>query len=146
MLLHYKALMTQHARDKHTATTPLPWGELFQDASVLLVTVVSLLVALALLGVPLLANGIGLTGQGSWHTVFLALVVLVSSSYLFIQIVTDLFDANGNARILVSDKKQRWKPLTVFAGALLLCVFVIFLRLRGGGGGASYFGESMPPP
>ena len=116
------------------------WSAVFLDSSVMFVTVISLLLSLAIMGVPLLASGFGITAGGSWHSVSVALVILIAAGYLFIQIISDLFD--GQRRILKSapGTHNRWKPVALTLAILVLCAVLIYMKMRAGGGGGSYGG------
>jgi hypothetical protein len=111
------------------------WSAVFLDSSVMFVTIVSLLLSLAIMGVPLLSSGFGITAGGSWHSVSVALVILIAAGYLFIQIISDVFD--GQRRVLksVSGTQSRWKPTLLTLAVLLLCAVLIYMKMRSGGGG-----------
>lgn len=87
------------------------------------------------MGVPLLSSGFGITAGGSWHSVGVALVILVAAGYLFIQIISDLFD--GQRRILKSSSgtHDRWKTVALTLAILVLCALLVYMKMRAGGGG-----------
>jgi len=107
------------------------------------VTVTALLLSLALMGVPLLSAGFGISAGGTWHSVTVALIILVASGYIFIQIISDLFD--GNRRVLKSPSgtMNRWKPITLTLIMLMLCAVLVYFKMRSGGGGYGYGGDSV---
>lgn len=115
-------------------TTSMDWASVLRDSSIMFETVVALCLALALLGVPALSNGFGITASGTWHSVMVALVILAASGYIFIQIVSDLFDKGS--RILTPERpdRKRWKTLFVLFFFLFVCGLLMYFKLRGGGG------------
>jgi uncharacterized membrane protein len=103
--------------------TSTDWAALLRDASLMFETIVALALALALFGVPLLSSGLGITAAGSWQSVSVAFVILAASGYVFIQIVSDLFD-KGNRVLSPRLTGERWK-----APLLLFLVVVLFIVL-----------------
>jgi hypothetical protein len=114
------------------------WSSVFIDSSIMLVTITTLLLSLALMGVPLLASSFGISATGTWHSVTVALIMLVVAGYLFIQIISDLYD--GNRRVLKSSSgsMNRWKPLALTLFLIMLCAVLFYLKMRSGGGGYGY--------
>jgi len=128
------------------AALPTNWSAVFIDSSLIFVTIISLFLSLAMMGVPLLASGFGISAGGSWHSVTVALVILIAAGYLFIQIISDIFD-NGR-RVLKSSPgtNNRWKPLVLALAMLVLCAVLVYMKMRAGGGGgfngSGGFGDS----
>jgi hypothetical protein len=113
---------------------PAGWtADVFKDASVIFVTLTSLFLSFATLGVPLIASAMGVNAPGSWHSVVAALIVLAAAGYLFIEITSDVFDKKS--RILQTPAGKRWRPLSLSAVAFVLCGVLLYLKQRNGGGG-----------
>ena len=98
-----------------------------RDAALMFITAMALLLALGLLGVPLLAAGFGLNEQGTWQSVTVALVLLATSGYIFVSLTTDLFSSSKYAsdELLLTDYKQRYKPVLI---AVVLLAVVLGLQ------------------
>ena len=109
------------------------WLVVFQDSALVFVTITSVLLSLAMMGVPLLAAGFGITAAGSWQSVTVAMIILIASGYLFIQIVSDIFDKGR--RSLKSLPGKRWKPLSLTLIVLVVCAILVYMKMRSGGGG-----------
>jgi hypothetical protein len=118
-----------------TKTSTTDWAAVLRDSSLMFETLVALFLSLALLGVPLLSSGFGITAAGSWQSVTVALVVLASSGYVFIQIVSDLFDKGSRMLMPPSVDRKRWKPLLVLVIFLILCGALMYSKMRGGDAG-----------
>ena len=117
------------------------YSTVLADSSLIFLSVTSILFSLGMMGVPLLANGFGLSGAGSWHTIAVALIVMAAAGYLFIRILTDLFSGKSSSyQTLITPKKQIWKPLTITGAFLVLCGVFVYMKLRTGGGGGGYSG------
>ena len=113
-------------------TSSTDWASVLRDSSLMFETLVALFLSLALLGVPLLSNGFGITAAGSWQSVTVALIILAASGYVFIQIVSDLFDKGSRILMPPTVDRKRWKPLMVVFLFLVLCGVLIYTRLRRG--------------
>ena len=98
-----------------------------RDAALMFITAMALLLAMGLLGVPLLAAGFGLNEQGTWQSVTVALVLLATSGYIFVSLTTDLFSSSKYAsdELLLTDYKQRYKPVLI---AVVLLAVVLGLQ------------------
>jgi len=118
------------------------WDVVMQDASLIFVTLVGLSLSLGMMGVPVLANGYGISASpASWHSYTLALIILAASGYLLVLILQDTFsDTNYRSKIISSSAGGKWKPYMVALAAIITSSLLIFLKAMRSEGGYSSAG------
>ena len=125
-IMHFFPISLQNMKKSSTN-----WAGLLRDSSLMFETIVALSLALALLGVPLLSSGFGITETGTWQSVTVAFLILAASGYVFIQIVSDLFD-QGNRVLSPRMSGERWKaPLFLFI-VVVLCSVILYSKMSSG--------------
>lgn len=104
-----------------------------RDAALMFITAMALLLAMGILGVPLLAAGFGLNEQGTWQSVTVGLILLATSGYIFVSLMTDLFSSSKYAsdELLLTEYKQRYKPVLVAAVLLAVVLGLQYSKTRG---------------
>ena len=99
------------------------WSLALKDACLMYASIIGVLFALVLMGVPHLAQGFGLSIDPSWQTLMISFLSLLPSAYLIVEVLSDVF--SKKSKIMQTPPGKRWKPLTA------ALVFLILIAILG---------------
>ena len=103
------------------------WSPAMKDASLTFTSLLAIVFSLALMGVPALENGLGLGTKPSWHTITIAVLLMLTAAYIIIEAVSDVF--SKKSKILQSAPGTRWRFLTLLLVLALVTFGLMYAKM-----------------